>query len=136
MATMLVVDDDRAWRSLYRMHFEGRFHVVEAVDGLDALARLDQIGPDIIVLDLRMPRIDGVRFLDELERRGHRPPVVFCSAAFPDAGSPPIRGVQVVSKTPDLRELRNAVEALMPPDPGEPYRAAAEAPPEDTPWRD
>jgi CheY-like chemotaxis protein len=70
MMKMLVVDDDPAWRALYRMGFEGDFEVFEAVDGLDALAALDRVRPEIIVLDLKMPHLDGMGFLRQMERRG------------------------------------------------------------------
>ena len=60
MTKMLLIDDDPAWRALYRMGFEGDFEVFEAVDGLDALAALDRVRPDVIVLDLRMPHLDGM----------------------------------------------------------------------------
>jgi len=76
MTKMLLIDDDPAWRALYRMGFEGDFEVFEAVDGLDALAALDRVRPDIIVLDLRMPHLDGMGFLRQMERRGSKIPVV------------------------------------------------------------
>jgi CheY-like chemotaxis protein len=41
MTEMLVVDDDPAWRALYRMGFEGDFEVFEAVDGLRAYSPID-----------------------------------------------------------------------------------------------
>ena len=72
MTKMLLIDDDPAWRALYRMGFEGDFEVFEAVDGLDALAALDRVRPDIIVLDLRMPHLDGMGFLRQMERRGSK----------------------------------------------------------------
>ena len=82
MIKMLVVDDDPAWRALYRMGFEGDFEVFEAVDGLHALAALDRVRPDVIVLDLKMPHLDGMGFLRQIERRGLRAPVIVCSGAI------------------------------------------------------
>jgi len=82
MAKMLVVDDDPAWRALYRMGFEADFEVFEAVDGLDALAALDRVRPDVIVLDLKMPHLDGMGFLRQMERRGLKVPVIVCSGTF------------------------------------------------------
>jgi len=57
MARMLVVDDDPAWRALYRMAFEGQFEIFEATDGQQGLAVFDAVKPDVIVLDLRMPKM-------------------------------------------------------------------------------
>jgi CheY-like chemotaxis protein len=59
---MLVVDDDPAWRALYRMAFEDRFEIFEATDGQQGLSVLDSVSPNVILLDLRMPRMDGLDF--------------------------------------------------------------------------
>ena len=48
--------------------------VVEAVDGIDALAKLDQVErPCLILLDLSMPRVDGLGFLERLKEHPHAP---------------------------------------------------------------
>jgi CheY-like chemotaxis protein len=113
MARMLVVDDDPAWRSLYRLEFEGRFEVVEATDGLQALSLLERLTPDIIVTDLRMPRMDGLSFLRQLEHRGMRLPVVLCSGML-EGVEVSIPGVRLAPKSPDLRHLADAVRSAMP----------------------
>ena len=114
MMKMLVVDDDAAWRTLYRMGFEGDFEVFEAVDGLDALAALDRVLPDIIVLDLRMPHLDGMGFLRQMERRGLKVPVIVCSGTFAMDSPPAIPGVFPAQKSPDLRNVWRALEAALP----------------------
>ena len=114
MTKMLLVDDDPAWRALYRMGFEGDFEVFEAVDGLDALAALDRVRPDVIVLDLRMPHLDGMGFLRQLERCGCKVPVVVCSGTFTTDSPPAIPGVFPAQKTPDLRNVWNAIETALP----------------------
>jgi len=111
---MLVVDDDPAWRALYRMGFEGDFEVFEAVDGLDALAALDRVRPDIIVLDLRMPHLDGMAFLRQMERRGLKVPVIVCSGTFTMDRPPAIPGVFPAQKSSDLRNVWSALEAALP----------------------
>jgi DNA-binding NtrC family response regulator len=114
MAKMLVVDDDPAWRALYRMGFEADFEVFEAVDGLDALAALDRVRPDVIVLDLKMPHLDGMGLLRQMERRGLKVPVVVCSGMFTMDSPPAIPGVFPATKSPDLRNVWSALEAAMP----------------------
>jgi two-component system response regulator len=115
MPTMLVVDDDPAWRSLYRMEFEGRFNVLEAVDGLHALSLLEQVTPDIILLDCRMPRLDGIGVLRSLETKAIGSPVVLCSSMpeTAESGVPARVGVRLAAKTPDLRFVRDAVMAAL-----------------------
>ena len=112
MATMLIVEDDPAWRGLYLMEFGKQFDVFEAKDGLQALAMLDWLKPDIILIDLRLPRMDGQTFLRQLERKGAHAPVVICSGALPEDGIP-IGGAQVAPKSADLRYVRSAVRAAI-----------------------
>jgi len=58
--TILVVDDSPTVRKLISGKLEKSGHeVVCAVDGMDALARLNEVAPDLILLDITMPRMDG-----------------------------------------------------------------------------
>ncbi|MBV2365327.1 response regulator [Streptomonospora sp. NEAU-YY374] len=60
MARVLVVDDNEVIRQLIavNLQLEG-FEVHQAVDGEDCLARVGEIRPDVITLDVMMPRLDG-----------------------------------------------------------------------------
>jgi hypothetical protein len=80
----LVVEDDpdtRAW--LTRMLREEGWTVAEAANGREALARLADQAPDVVLLDLIMPEMDGFELLDELRRHEawRRLPVVVVTAA-------------------------------------------------------
>ena len=67
---VLVADDDRQMRRLVRMILERDGHeVVEAADGLDALDMIESGRVDLLVLDLDMPRLDGLGVLEELRAR-------------------------------------------------------------------
>lgn len=82
MRTCLVVDDSAVIRKVARRILEGlAFRVVEAEDGTDAVALCRAAMPDAILLDWRMPQMDGYEFLRELRRlpEGDRPKVVFCT---------------------------------------------------------
>src|SRR5439155_21596702 len=105
IARMLVVDDAPAWRALYRMAFEGQFEIFEATDGQEGLAVFDSVKPDVIVLDLRMPKMDGLDFIRRLGHKGVHAPIVVCSGTLTDGERPAIPGVQLTPKTPDLRAL-------------------------------
>ena len=67
MPRVLVADDDPQMRRLIRsvLQREG-FEIVEASDGLDALDAIERGGVDLVILDLEMPRLDGLGVLDEL----------------------------------------------------------------------
>jgi CheY-like chemotaxis protein len=114
MARMLVVDDDPAWRALYRMAFEDRFEIYEAMDGHEGLALLESVSPDVILLDLRMPRMDGLDFIRRIDHRGAHPPIVVCSGVIVDGDRPAIPGVQLTRKSPDLRDLCAALREAVP----------------------
>jgi len=80
--TVLVVEDDADLRQVVEtaLVLEG-YNVVVASDGLEAIEKLPDCRPALIVFDVMLPHMDGVMFAQELERRGLRPgiPVVMLS---------------------------------------------------------
>lgn len=67
MAKILVVDDDLYIRELYEEILErAGFEVVTAVDGEDGLAKTRQGGFNLILLDIKMPKLDGLGVLNNL----------------------------------------------------------------------
>ena len=59
-ATVLVVEDDRNLRELYRSALvASRYHVSVAADGLAALTTIERTRPDVVVLDLGLPGVNG-----------------------------------------------------------------------------
>ncbi len=77
---VLVVDDEEDIRSSLRMilEYEG-FDMVEASSGQDGLDKAAAHTPDVVLLDIKMPRMDGLEVLAELRRRAPEPPVVMIS---------------------------------------------------------
>ncbi|MGQ0832803.1 MAG: response regulator [Microthrixaceae bacterium] len=81
---VLICDDEADIRLLYRMAFEELgADVVEAVDGDDCLGQMADACPDLVILDLFMPKRDGLSALPELKQRcpGARVLVVSAHAA-------------------------------------------------------
>jgi GAF domain-containing protein/CheY-like chemotaxis protein len=81
--SVLVVDDDADVRALLRRSLEHEgYAITEAAEGRAALARLAEAPPDLILLDLMMPEMDGFEFLEELRRSpaGREVPVVVITA--------------------------------------------------------
>ena len=136
MPRILLVDDDPAWRNLYRMAFESQFELFEATDGYQALSVLGAVRPDVIVLDIRMPRMDGMDFIQRLSRRSPRPKVIVCSGALTEADRPDIPGVLLAAKTPDLKELWAALRSVVPTAPELVTTGKQPVPVEDGVWRD
>lgn len=82
-ATVLVVDDEDDIRFLTRLHLErvAGFRIVgEATDGVESVRLADELQPDIVLLDVMMPRMDGPTALPELQRVSPRSMVVMVSA--------------------------------------------------------
>jgi two-component system chemotaxis response regulator CheY len=82
LKTCLVVDDSRVIRKVARRILEDiGFGVVEASDGVEALAWCRSSMPDGILLDWNMPLMNGIDFLRQLrlEPGGEAPVVVFCT---------------------------------------------------------
>lgn len=79
MIRVLIVDDQTLVRQGIRTLLalaDGLEVVGEAADGVDALARIESLDPDVVLLDVRMPRLDGVGVLRALRERGDARPVL------------------------------------------------------------
>ena len=69
MKRILVADDTESGRELVRTVLErSGYQVYEARDGLDALASARHVHPDLIILDLHMPGLDGFGVIEQLRR--------------------------------------------------------------------
>ena len=75
--TILVVDDEKEIRRLLRIGLEAhQFQVFEAVTGQDALLKVAQLRPDVVVLDLGLPDMDGLAVLQRLREWSHAPVII------------------------------------------------------------
>lgn len=73
---LLIIDDDAGVQKMLKTLLEyERFEVTVASDGLAALQCLERKLPDLILLDLMMPHMDGKTFMEELRRRELRSPL-------------------------------------------------------------
>jgi two-component system response regulator AtoC len=78
---ILVVDDEEKMRRLLELALTSLGHeVVQAGDGEEALARCSESAFDLVLTDLRMPRLDGLGLLRRLRERGENLPVVVLTA--------------------------------------------------------
>lgn len=78
---LLVVEDDRGVReSLARaLEFEG-YEVATAADGIEGLSQVESLRPDTIVLDVTMPKLDGLSVARKLRSRGDTTPILMLTA--------------------------------------------------------
>lgn len=84
---ILVVDDDPDLRECLRLMLTSMgFEVTGAANGQEALDDLEDHDPDLILLDMKMPVMNGWEFCRALEGRDSRPPIVVITAAPDPAG--------------------------------------------------
>ena len=111
---ILIVDDDEILASLLQITLEVEgYQVSTAPDGEAALARMAEGGIDLVVLDLVMPKMDGVRFLRVLNEQGEaRPPVIVISSTAGNTVSDEFRALGVVAIARKPVEPRWLVENI------------------------
>jgi DNA-binding response OmpR family regulator len=113
---ILLVEDDDAIRALIvDVLDEAGFAVHPARSGNDGLARVKDIGPDLIILDKLMPDGDGTTFAREYRaRRGPHAPIIALSAAA-DAGdwATQIGAAAYVGKPLDIEDLLATVKGVL-----------------------
>ena len=114
---VLVVDDEAMLADLLAqaLRHEG-WETDTAKDGLDALAKADSFHPDVVILDVQMPRMDGLETLERLRARDPELPVLFLTAR--DAVADRVHGLRAgaddyVTKPFDLDEVAARVEGLL-----------------------
>ena len=81
MATIVIVDDDPRFRGIARRLLESEgFEVIgEAADGREALSVAGELEPDIVLLDVQLPDIDGIEVASQLTANGAGPAIVLTS---------------------------------------------------------
>ncbi len=115
---VLVVDDDRQFLEATRTMLEEHgYEVVTAQDGSEGLMRAECESPDLIVLDVMMPRRSGFGVLDHIGRRGPSGPRIVVVTANDELRHEQIaieKGADMYLKKPfEMRELLSAVIALL-----------------------
>jgi DNA-binding NarL/FixJ family response regulator len=80
--TVLIVDDHPSFRLTARALLEAEgFDVVgEAADGASALAAVSELRPDVVLLDVQLPDLDGFEVASQLCSNGHCPSIVLTSS--------------------------------------------------------
>jgi two-component system response regulator PrrA len=120
--TILVVDDDPAVRKVLttRLQLSG-YTVLTAAHGAEALELLDRHAPDLILLDLQMPVLDGWGFVRAFHARGGTTPIVVMSAAQEVAAAAQELGVEdALPKPMAMAALSSTVSLWTRPHPSGP----------------
>ena len=110
--TVLVVEDDQVLRASFKQLLSYLFAEVDAaVDGQDALDQLAEKNYDIVLTDLRMPRMSGFQLLQEIRQQSPQQPIVVISAHEDEAlrRELAVYKVHYLSKPVILEELLKVV---------------------------
>lgn len=117
---ILVIDDEEGVRDAFELALdEVLYEVVTAADGLEGLARAAEATPDLVILDLKMPRMDGVETLRRL--RLQCPGItVYILTAFYEEYLRPLAGLsaegaefELVRKPLDADQIRGVIAAAL-----------------------
>lgn len=118
MARILVVDDDKSIRRTLKdiLEFE-KYEVIEANDGLDCMVKLKQNQFDVVILDVKMPKMDGMEVMEKIQTTKPELPVVMISGhGNIDTAVEAVKkgAFDFIQKPPDLNRLlitiRNAMD--------------------------
>ena len=108
------MEDEASLRSSYQRFFEGRYTMAFAQNGAEALERLTEFQPDVLVLDMRLPDTDGIALLQRIRETRPTLPVVVTTAYV---SMEPLMHVldlghsRYLVKPYDLHELAAAIDA-------------------------
>jgi CheY-like chemotaxis protein len=115
MTTVLVVEDDKNQRLLYEqeLKLEG-YEVVTASDGKEALKKAQEQLPDIIIMDINIPKMDGIETMGRILSKKKEIPIIINTAYsnYKDSFMSWAADAYIV-KSSDLSELKNTVQEVL-----------------------
>ncbi len=113
--SILLVEDDKNLCLLYEqeLSLEG-YEIVTAVDGKEALEKIEERSPDIIIMDIYMPRMDGLEAISRIISKKKDIPIIINTAYsnYKDSFMSWAADAYIV-KSPDLTELKNKIKELL-----------------------
>lgn len=116
LATVLICDDEPSIRELIRISLDGPYSFAEADDGEKSLEIARRLRPDVIILDMMMPRLSGLEVLSEIrgDRELAETPVIVLTAQ-PSTKDEALRcGADIVMVKPfEPEQITAAVEEVL-----------------------
>ncbi len=113
MKTILIADDNERIRSLVSSFFY-KFRVYEAADGAEAVGKISETQPDLIVLDFMMPKMNGLEAARKLRQMKVGVPIILFTMYLDDISRIVLsrHGISAVVPKPNLLELHNRIESF------------------------
>ncbi len=115
MNTILCVEDNKNQRLLYEqeLSLEG-YKIITAADGKDALEKVKEQPPDIIIMDINMPRMNGIEAMGKVLSENKNIPIIINTAysSYKDNFMTWAADAYIV-KSSDLSELKNKIKEIL-----------------------
>jgi CheY-like chemotaxis protein len=112
---ILLVEDEEGLRLLYQQELEEEgYRVLTAKNGKEAIQRLQEEKPDLIILDIVMPVMDGIETLGRIVGKERKIPIIL-NTSYPDYRQDFLSWAAdaYVTKSDDLTELKDRVRELL-----------------------
>jgi len=117
MKTILITDDSFVMRNwIKKIILKNDYIIVEAVNGMDAIEKIEEMDIDLVILDLLMPEYDGYFLLKEIEKRKIDIKTMVLSADIQKSTKDKVMSYNVdafLNKPPEVDELLNKIENLL-----------------------
>ncbi|MCP4269454.1 MAG: response regulator [Candidatus Brocadiaceae bacterium] len=115
MTTILLVEDDKNQRLLYEqeLRYDG-YDVVTATDGKEAIGKFQEKLPDIVIMDINMPKMDGIEAMGRILGENKEVPVIINTAYsnYKDSFMSWAADAYIV-KSSDLSELKAKIKEVL-----------------------
>jgi CheY-like chemotaxis protein len=115
MKTILVVEDDKNQGLLYEQELKHEgYNVMLAINGKEAITRVEEQIPDIIVMDITMPTMDGIEAMGKILAKHSKIPIIINTAysSYKDNFMTWSADAYIV-KSSDLSELKDKINELL-----------------------
>ena len=114
--SILVVEDDQDVRTMLARHLTHHgFHVIEAVDGMEGLHKVENEGFDLVITDIVMPYVSGVGIVSRVKTKTPEKPVIAITGygKEPEALAAESRADLVMGKPVRMADLMTHVRTLL-----------------------